>query len=81
MNAQMENESMKRSSKIIPVVLGLFLVAAMAVRVAAQQCKRLGFTGGTGAMANAAGQIQLRGEFDPVADTTSGDYIGTVCTP
>jgi len=38
------------------------------------------FTGGTGAMANATGQIRLRGEFDPVAGTTSGDYIGTVCT-
>jgi hypothetical protein len=39
------------------------------------------FTGGTGAMANATGQIRLRGEFDPVAGITSGDYIGTVCTP
>jgi hypothetical protein len=39
------------------------------------------FTGGIGAMANASGQIRLRGEFDPVAGTTSGDYIGTVCTP
>lgn len=38
------------------------------------------FTGGSGAMANATGQIRLRGEFDPVAGTTSGDYIGTVCT-
>jgi hypothetical protein len=38
------------------------------------------FTGGIGAMANASGQIRLRGEFDPVAGTTSGDYIGTVCT-
>ena len=38
------------------------------------------FTGGTGAFANATGQIRLRGEFDPVAGTTSGDYIGTVCT-
>jgi len=37
------------------------------------------FTGGTGAMENATGQIRLRGEFDPVAGTTSGDYIGTVC--
>jgi len=37
------------------------------------------FTGGTGAMANATGQIRLRGEFDPVAGTTSGDYIGVVC--
>jgi hypothetical protein len=32
-------------------------------------------------MANATGQIRLRGEFEPVAGTTSGDYIGTVCTP
>lgn len=39
------------------------------------------FTGGTGAMAGATGQIRLRGEFDPIAGTTSGDYIGTVCTP
>jgi hypothetical protein len=39
------------------------------------------FTGGIGAMANATGQIRLRGEFDPVAGTTSGDYIGTMCTP
>jgi hypothetical protein len=38
------------------------------------------FTGGTGAMAGATGQIRLRGEFDPVAGITSGDYIGTVCT-
>ena len=160
---------MKRSSKIISAVLGFFLIAAMVVPVAAQQCKPLvgsfeaevqpantcsgllctaghvwggiqgdyhftmdktipngepevptiffftghsiialksgdelfgtdtgtidlppgkggfasliTFTGGTGAMANATGQIRLRGEFDPVAGTTSGDYIGTVCTP
>ena len=39
------------------------------------------FTGGTGAMANATGQIRLRGEFDAAAGITSGDYIGTVCTP
>ena len=38
------------------------------------------FKGGTGAMANATGQIRLRGDFDPVAGTTSGDYLGTVCT-
>jgi len=37
------------------------------------------FTGGTGDMANATGQIRLRGEFDAVSGTTSGDYIGTVC--
>jgi hypothetical protein len=39
------------------------------------------FTGGTGAMANATGQIRLRGEFDAVSGITSGDYIGTVCKP
>lgn len=39
------------------------------------------FTGGTGAMANATGQIRLRGEFDAVAGITSGDYVGTMCTP
>lgn len=39
------------------------------------------FTGGTGAMAHASGQIRLRGEFDPVAGTTSGDYLGAICTP
>ena len=38
------------------------------------------FTGGTGAMANATGQIRLRGEFNPTEGTTSGDYIGEVCT-
>lgn len=26
-----------------------------------------------------AGQIRLRGEFDPAAGTTSGDYLGTLC--
>ena len=39
------------------------------------------FKGGTGAAANATGQIRLRGEFDPVAGTTVGDYLGTLCTP
>ena len=39
------------------------------------------FTGGTGAMAKATGQIRLRGEFDAVAGITSGDYVGIVCTP
>lgn len=39
------------------------------------------FTGGTGAMTGATGQIRLRGTLDPVAGTTSGDYSGTVCTP
>ena len=36
------------------------------------------FTGGTGSMAGASGQIRLRGEL---GDGTSGDYIGTLCTP
>lgn len=26
-----------------------------------------------------SGQIRLRGEFDPVAGTTTGDYLGTIC--
>lgn len=39
------------------------------------------FHGGTGAAANASGQIRLRGEYDPVAGTTSGDYIGSICMP
>jgi hypothetical protein len=36
---------------------------------------------GNGATANATGQIRLRGDFDPVAATTSGDYLGSICTP
>ena len=39
------------------------------------------FTGGTGAMTGASGQIRLRGEFSATAGTTTGDYLGTVCTP
>jgi hypothetical protein len=39
------------------------------------------FTGGTGALAGTSGQIRLRGQLDPVAFTTSGDYLGTICTP
>jgi hypothetical protein len=39
------------------------------------------FKGGTGATTNATGQIRLRGEFDPVAGTTSGDYLGSMCSP
>jgi len=39
------------------------------------------FTGGTGALQNASGQIRLRGPLDPVDGTTSGDYLGTLCTP
>ena len=38
------------------------------------------FTGGAGAVANATGQIRLRGDFNPVEGTTSGDYLGDVCT-
>jgi hypothetical protein len=37
--------------------------------------------GGAGSTANATGQIRLRGDFDPLAGTTSGDYLGTICTP
>jgi hypothetical protein len=29
--------------------------------------------------AGASGQIRLRGEFDPAAGTTAGDYTGKVC--
>lgn len=39
------------------------------------------FGGGTGDMANATGQIRLRGELSFQAGTTSGDYVGTLCTP
>jgi hypothetical protein len=39
------------------------------------------FTGGTGAMAGATGQIRLRGELNQAEGTTTGDYIGTLCTP
>src|SRR5258707_10781678 len=39
------------------------------------------FAGGTGNMSGATGQIRLRGEFNAAEATTSGDYIGTVCTP
>jgi hypothetical protein len=39
------------------------------------------FSGGTGAMASATGQIRLRGELSAQEGTTSGDYIGTICTP
>jgi hypothetical protein len=39
------------------------------------------FDGGTGAMSGATGQIRLRGEFDAAEATTTGDYIGTLCTP
>jgi hypothetical protein len=39
------------------------------------------FTGGTGEMAGATGQIRLRGQLDLAEGTTSGDYIGTLCKP
>ncbi|MFN2512994.1 MAG: hypothetical protein ABR568_16430 [Pyrinomonadaceae bacterium] len=39
------------------------------------------FNGGTGNMNGATGQIRLRGEFDAVEGTTSGDYNGKLCTP
>jgi|SRR5687767_12811943 len=39
------------------------------------------FNGGTGEQSGATGQIRLRGELDQAAGTTSGDYIGTLCTP
>jgi hypothetical protein len=39
------------------------------------------FTGGTGGMSGATGQIRLRGEFDVASGTTSGDYLGSLCTP
>ena len=39
------------------------------------------FNGGTGAYANATGQIRLRGQLDLAEGTTTGDYIGTICTP
>jgi hypothetical protein len=39
------------------------------------------FTGGTGTMTGASGQIRLRGEFSASEGTTAGDYLGTLCTP
>ena len=39
------------------------------------------FTGGTGSMSGATGQIRLRGQLDQAEGTTSGDYFGTLCTP
>jgi hypothetical protein len=39
------------------------------------------FDGGSGAMSGATGQIRLRGEFNPADGTTSGDYLGSLCTP
>ena len=39
------------------------------------------FTGGTGEMSGATGQIRLRGEFNAAEGTTGGDYTGKLCTP
>lgn len=39
------------------------------------------FKNGTGAAAGTTGQIRLRGDFNPAEGTTSGDYLGTICTP
>ena len=39
------------------------------------------FAGGTGNTTGATGQIRLRGEFDAAEGTTSGDYVGKLCTP
>ena len=39
----------------------------------------ISFTGGTGAMSGATGQIRLRGELGEAS--TSGDYVGELCTP
>ena len=41
----------------------------------------IAFTGGTGGMSDATGQIRLRGEFDAQEGATNGDYIGTLCKP
>ena len=38
------------------------------------------FDGGTGAMSAATGQIRLRGDFSASEGTTTGDYLGTLCT-
>jgi len=37
-------------------------------------------TFGTAPGSTTTGQIRLRGDFDPIAGTTSGDYLGTICT-
>ena len=39
----------------------------------------ISFTGGTGPLADASGQIRLRGQFDALEAKTSGDYTGTIC--
>jgi len=38
------------------------------------------FSGGTGEMSTATGQIRLRGQFSAAAGTTAGDYLGTLCS-
>lgn len=38
------------------------------------------FTGGTGNMTSATGQIKLRGDYSAAEGTTSGDYLGALCT-
>jgi hypothetical protein len=38
------------------------------------------FSGGTGKMTGATGQLRLRGELIAAEGTTSGDYIGSLCT-
>ena len=44
-------------------------------------CRTAVYYRGTGDMANATGQIRLRGELSFAAGTTQGDYAGTLCTP
>lgn len=39
------------------------------------------FSGGTGSMYGATGQIRLRGKLDGATGTTWGDYTGDLCTP
>ena len=39
------------------------------------------FDGGSGRTTGATGQIRLRGEFSAAEGTTSGDYLGSLCTP
>jgi len=39
------------------------------------------FDGGTGTLSGATGQIKLRGDFDAAEGTTTGDYLGRLCTP
>jgi hypothetical protein len=38
------------------------------------------FTGGTGPMSTASGQIRLRGEFSAAEGKTGGDYTGNTCS-